>query len=199
MNTDSSNSAPPIPATSAVAPSKTIRPLAAAPMSSAPMLYNEDGSVAWEQMWGTFCDLASASGPPHRGQMLFAPRMEDPTTPAYQQVCDELIRGIQLVSGLKATPVKPGWLAVQCANAAQARWLSEQIMQENVESFADGDYFYLPVSGSYTHSGEIKNVVTVVAKTTHYWQEHVEGDVKTVLVWEARILGALRSWRRPKK
>jgi hypothetical protein len=162
------------------------------------MVYHEDGSVAWEQMWDSFCELASAGGPPHRGQMLFAPRMEDPTTPAYQQVRDELIRGIRLVSGLKATPVKPGWLAVQCTNAAQARWLSEQIMQENVESFANGDYFYIPVSAGYTTTGEIKNVITVVAKTTHYWQEHVQNDVKTVLVWEEKILGALKSWHKSK-
>src|SRR5262245_15942849 len=96
--------------------------ISAKAMSSAPMVYSEDGSVAWGEMWGVFCELASAGGPPHRGTMLFAPRMEDPTTPAYQQACDELIRGIHLVSGLKASAVKPGWLALECANSAQARW-----------------------------------------------------------------------------
>src|SRR4051812_12290532 len=71
-------------------------PVSAMLMASAPIVYGEDGAVAWNQMWDSYCVLASAGGPPHRGQMLFAPRMEDPTSPAYQKVCEELIRGILL-------------------------------------------------------------------------------------------------------
>jgi hypothetical protein len=168
-------------------------------MCSAPLVYNQDGTVAWEQMWDTFCDLASAGGPPHRGNMLAAPIQEDNTTPAYQQVGHELIRGIRLVSGLEATHAKPGWLATKCLHAAQARWMAEQIMQENVQSFADGDFFFVPIASAYTLSGEIKNVITVVAKTSHYWQDHVLNEVKIVMAWESSIVGAWRAWNKPRK
>src|SRR6185436_2201460 len=35
------------------------------PMGSAPLKYDADGHVAWDQIWGSFCDLAMAGGPPH--------------------------------------------------------------------------------------------------------------------------------------
>jgi len=31
---------------------------------------------------------------------------------------------------------------------------------------------YLPAAPHFTLAGEVKNVVTVVAKTVHYWVEH---------------------------
>jgi sirohydrochlorin cobaltochelatase len=33
---------------------------------------------------------------------------------------------------------------------------------------------FLPAAPSFTLDKEIKNVVTVVAKTHHYWTEHLE-------------------------
>lgn len=162
------------------------------------MAYNEDGTVAWEEMWDSFCELASSGGPPHRGTMLYAASEDDSTDPAYLQVADELIRGIRLVSGLEAKLAHPGWLAVKCTHAAQARWLSAEIVQENVASYSEGDFFFVPIASAFTLSGEIKNVITVVAKTTHYWQEHLHSEVKTLMAWEARVVGALRAWSRPK-
>jgi sirohydrochlorin cobaltochelatase len=162
-------------------------PLSSAPMPSAPMLYNDDGSVAWEQMWTTFCALASAGGPPHRGELLRAPDAAKVDSAAYQWAVDEIIRGIRLVSGLRAAPATPGWIAVDCTSAAQARWLSEQINQENVESSWAGKLFFVPVAAHFTLKGEIKNVVTAVAKTTHYWDAHVRKEVKQTLAFEAAL------------
>jgi len=162
-------------------------PLSSAPMSSAPMVYNDDGSVAWEQMWTTFCELASAGGPPHRGELLRAPDAADVDSAVYRWVLDEIIRGVQLVSGLRAAPATPGWVAVACASAAQARWLSEQINQEHVESRCAGKVLFVPTAAHFTLKGEIKNVITAVAKTTHYWDAHVGREVKQTLALEAAL------------
>ena len=39
-------------------------------MGSAGLKYGRDGRVAWNEIWGSFCDLAMAGGPPHRGTLL---------------------------------------------------------------------------------------------------------------------------------
>lgn len=158
-----------------------------APMAAAPFVYNEDQTVAWERMWDTFCVLASAGGPPHRGTMLHAQTDVDPTSPGYRAVVAEIVRGIHLVSGLRAEAADPGWIAVKCADMGMARWLSEQVAQENVASFQHGARFYVPVGEQFTLKGEIKNVITAVAKTTHYWQEHLAPEIKSSLAWEARL------------
>ncbi|HHW87113.1 MAG TPA: hypothetical protein GX400_12995 [Chloroflexi bacterium] len=166
-----------------------------APMASAPMVYNDDGSVAWERMWTTFCELASVGGPPHRGELLQAPTGANANSSAYRQVVHEIIRGIQLVSGLHAAPATPGWIAIECLSSAQARWLSEQINQENVECHWCGKEIFVPAAANFTLKGEIKNVITAVAKTTHYWDAHVSKEVKQTLAFEAALQKAI-DWLR---
>src|SRR4051794_23547509 len=39
-------------------------------MGSAGLIYGPGGKVAWNQIWTTFCELALAGGPPHRGKLL---------------------------------------------------------------------------------------------------------------------------------
>jgi sirohydrochlorin cobaltochelatase len=161
------------------------------------MVYNDDQSVAWEQMWDSFCELASAGGPPHRGTYLAAPTGVDPSSPGYRMAVAEIVRGIRLVSGLAAQAAEPGWIAVECGQVSKARWLSEQIVQENVAAFYRGSQLFVPVGEHFTLKGEIKNVITVIAKTTHYWQEHLAADTKNILAWEERVksLGAhVRRW-----
>lgn len=53
--------------------------------------------------------------------------------------------------------------------------------------------------GSYTVKGEIKNVITAVAKTTHYWRVHLPPEVQQSIAleqqirqWKARMLSWLR-------
>ena len=169
-----------------------------APMAAAPIVYNEDQSVAWERMWDSFCVLASAGGPPHRSTQLMPQVDADINSPGYRIAIEEISRGIRLVSGLKAqSAAEPGWLAVTCDSSNQARWLSDQINLENVQARYVGNIFYVPVGEYFTLKGEIKNVITAVAKTTHYWEEHLASQIKAALVWEERfkaVTSQLKSW-----
>ena len=155
--------------------------VSAAPMTSAGLQFNEDGTIAWDAMWGLddpespFCELALAGGPPHRGTLLEAARGDDclAEPSKYAAVLAELQRGIRLVTGLStvSSPVA-GWIGLQCATQEMAIWLLRAIIVENVMVRREGTVLYLPASPHFTLAGEIKNVVTVVAKTVHYWTEH---------------------------
>src|SRR6187402_1223866 len=90
-----------------------------APMKSAGLKFDLQGEVAWSEIWGSFCDLALAGGPPHKGALL--------------------------------GPASAG----------------------DVDARATGTMLDLPVAPSFRLDREIKNVVTVSAKTSHYWLEHM--------------------------
>lgn len=161
----------------------------AAPMPSAPMRYAPDGQVDWGNMWDSFCALPREGGPPHRPTMLLPDEAADPRDPAYLAVVAELVRGVAAVSGLAAEHAAPGWLAVTCPQPGMARWLAEAIVEENVAARHDGGRLLLPVGPGYTLKGEIKNVITAVAKTTHYWAEHVPADARAALALQDRLGG----------
>jgi sirohydrochlorin cobaltochelatase len=168
-----------------------------APMAAAPMKYQPDGSVDWGNMWDSFCVLAREGGPPHRGSMLYADEDSDISSEAYRFAVAEITRGIAAVSGLVAAPSAPGWLEVECRSASMASWLAAAIVEENVEARADGSRLLVPVGAHYTLKGEIKNVITAVAKTTHYWGDHVPAEVKQALALQAqlaRLKARLTSW-----
>lgn len=106
----------------------------------------------------------------------------------------EVRRGVTAVSGLPAVAGPAGWVALRCGSAAMARWLAEAITRENVQARADGRDLLVPVGADYTLDGEIKSVVTVVAKTTDYWFNHLSPDVRRALAmsatlgrWQARV------------
>ena len=96
------------------------------PMRSAGLKYAADGQVAWDEMWGTFCDLALAGGPPHKGALL-GPGVEsdiDADFDRYDEAAEEICRGIRLVTGLRAyVSPDPGWVRVSCQGDAMAGWL----------------------------------------------------------------------------
>jgi len=145
-------------------------------MGTAPLQFGPDGRVAWDEMWTTFCDLALAGGPAHRGTLLEAvPTTEALAEPEkYQAVVAEIERGIKLVTGLPVVPSKiPGWVAIRCDSEDMAIWLMRAIIVENVMVRREGDVIYLPAGPQFTVKREIKNVVTVVAKTCHYWTAHL--------------------------
>jgi len=93
-------------------------------MGSAGLKYDVAGRVAWGEIWGSFCDLAMAGGPPHKGKLL------EPATAAeieaepgrYNAVLGEICRGIRLVTELVA--VEPssnaGWVRVICPTRVMA-------------------------------------------------------------------------------
>lgn len=152
---------------------ETIQPVS---MGSAGLKFAPDGQVAWNEMWATFCDLAMAGGPPHKGALLEpAPRAAVEAAPErYDQVVDEICRGVTMVTdlGAYAGPI-PGWIHVDCFSEAMAGWLLRAIVMENVSARTEGLVLALPAGPDYRLEKEIKNVITVIAKTCHYWTGHM--------------------------
>lgn len=145
-------------------------------MGSAGLKYSSDGRVAWDLIWGSFCDLAMAGGPPHKGHLL------EPGTAAeiaaapgrYGEVTAEIGRGITMTTGLPARPAPDaGWVRSDCGSEAQAAWLVRAIVMENVSARCEGRTLDLPAGPGFQLHKEIKNVVTVIAKTCHYWVGHM--------------------------
>lgn len=147
-----------------------------APMAAADLLYDEAGQVAWGEIWEGFCDLAIAGGPPHRGALL-EPATRDAVEAApeaYGHVLDELTRGLRLITGWAIVrDAAPGWIGLVCPNEEAAIWLLRAILSENIAARREGATLFLPAGPAFTVEPEIKNVITVVAKTHHYWTEHI--------------------------
>jgi hypothetical protein len=144
-------------------------------MGSAELKYGMDGRVAWDQMWASFCDLALAGGPPHRGTLLEpAPAEEIAVNEKnYAETIEEIVRGVSMVTGLPAKESSlPGWIEVQCSSPGMAGWLARAIVMENVLARHERETLYLPAGPNFRLVKEIKNVVTVIAKTCHYWMDH---------------------------
>lgn len=145
-------------------------------MGSVAIVPDETGKVPWDKLWTSFCDLAMAGGPPHRGKLLEPVPMEEirEDMDSYREVEGEIRRGIGLASGLK-TQDSPyvGWVAVECASEEMAAWLLRAILVENISVRREGSRLYLPAGPKFRVEKEIKNVITAVAKTVHYWQAHL--------------------------
>lgn len=146
-----------------------------APMRSAALLYDDEGRVAWNEVWRSFCDLALAGGPPHRGTLLEpALREEVRADPeAYARVVAEIARGLSLITQLPVvTDATPGWVGLVCPDEDMAIWLLRAITVENVSVRREGATLFLPAGPHFRVDREIRNVITAVAKTHHYWTEH---------------------------
>lgn len=156
--------------------------VSAVPMGAAGLVFDADGQVAWDQIWGGFCDLALAGGPPHRGTLL------EPVSPdaiiadpeGYQAVLAELSRGISMITALPIVVSRsPGWIGVHCRDEDMALWMLRAIVVENVSIRREGEVLYLPAGPHFRLDYEIKNVITVVAKTHHYWLEHLHVSTRS--------------------
>lgn len=149
------------------------------PMGSAPLTFDATGRVAWNEIWATFCDLALAGGPPHKGALLEAGEEGaiDADFARYDDVAEEICRGIRMVTGLRAYPsTEVGWVSITCLGDAMADWLSRAITTENVAVRRRGSVLELPAAPHFRLEKEIKNVVTVMAKTCHYWSGHIPAE-----------------------
>lgn len=153
------------------------QPVSAAPMGAAPLRFDLDGNVAWDQIWTDFCDLALAGGPSHRGTLL------EPVTPeavradlaGYERVLAELERGLRMVTDLPTVRSQaPGWIGVVCQSEEMALWMLRAIVVENISVRREGTVLFLPAGPDFRLEHEIKNVITAVAKTYHYWTEHAD-------------------------
>jgi hypothetical protein len=148
----------------------------AAPMGSAPLRYTDDGKVAWNEIWSDFCDLALAGGPSHRDTLLepVPPEEVRANLEAYEGALAEIERGFRLVTGLPIVRSEAlGWIGLRCEDEQMALWLLRAIVVENVCVRREGTVLFLPAGPAFRLEKEIKNVITVVAKTNHYWTEHV--------------------------
>ena len=152
----------------------------AAPMPAAPFVWREDGRPDWSAMWTTFCELALHGGPPHRGPEQALRGLETETTEAVSDpaILDEIQRGIRETTGLLAEPVSPGWIAIPCESRSMAEWLAAAIALENVEARAEGDRLLLPAGPGFRLEDEVKSLITVTAKTHHYWTMHGGGAAR---------------------
>ncbi len=152
-------------------------------MGTAKLKTDDAGQVAWDQIWTSFCDLALAGGPPHRGKLLEAVTSEEALAEpeAYQSVVDEIRRGIGLVTHLTTfeSPI-PGWIGIQCDSEEMATWLMRAIIVENVMVRRERANLFLPAGPKFTVSKEIKNVITSVAKTVHYWKSHLKSQQRGI-------------------
>ncbi|HEY7435343.1 MAG TPA: hypothetical protein VIE41_09380 [Methylomirabilota bacterium] len=150
-------------------------------MGSAPFVWRRDGRPDWGAMWTTFCDLALHGGPPQRGaaQALRGPAGGDRAAASAPEILAELERGIRETTGLEAEPAEPGWIAIACGNARMAAWLCATIILENVDARVEGTRLLVPAGPAFALEDQVKSVVTVVAKTHHYWREHLESSRAT--------------------
>ena len=146
----------------------------ATPMAAAPFIWKDDGRPDWASMWTSFCELALYGGPPHRGPES-ALRAPNGAARSDGDMLAEMRRGIWETTGLYAEPAAPGWLAVTCDSPTMAAWLCAAIILENVDARVEEDRLLLPAGPGYTLTDEVKSIITVVAKTHHYWQAHATG------------------------
>jgi hypothetical protein len=145
-------------------------------MGSAGIKYGPDGEVAWDQIWTSFCDLALAGGPPHRGTLLEpVPEPEAVAEPErYRAVVAEIRRAIGMTTALAAVDGdEPGWVGVRCESPQEAAWLQFAVTAENVSARRRGTVLQLPAGPAFRVEKEVKNVVVALAKSSHYWDGHL--------------------------
>lgn len=145
-------------------------------MGSASLKYGPDGKVAWDQIWTTFCDLALAGGPPHRGKLLDPVSETEATADPerYKDVVAEIGRAIRATTPLSVVDgYVPGWVGVQCDSPEEAAWLQFAVTAENVSSRRRQSTLQLPAGPAFRVEKEIKNVVVALAKASHYWDGHL--------------------------
>jgi len=151
------------------------RPDPAQAMSSAPFVWQEDGRPDWGSMWTTFCDLALYGGPPQRGVDSAIRAPIGAATSSDSEMLAEMRRGIWETTGLYAEPGEAGWLTVTCDSPTMAAWMCAAIILEHVEARVEEDRLLVPAAPDFELKDQVKSIITVVAKTHHYWQAHIAG------------------------
>jgi sirohydrochlorin cobaltochelatase len=150
-----------------------------ASMGSAALRYDSQGRVVWGEIWTTFCHLALAGGPPHRGRLLGPVTLEEvrSSPESYAAVVAELERALGLCVDLPVSPQRqPGWIGLECDAAATASWLVRAIVAENVIARHEDATLFVPAGPNFRVEKEIKNVVVCAAKTCHYLFDHLEPE-----------------------
>ncbi len=175
----------------------TPQPSKNVPMASAPFVYDENGNVAWNKMWDSYCNLAIEGGPPHRGDMLNSKgTSNDFNSENYKNAVTEIERAFNMIVPYKHKSLNNGYMQVTLNSEHMAKWFCEIINKENVECQVNNKNIFLPVNDDFTLEKEIKNVVTVLGKAFHYWSKHRNWFEKLTINWfgkDLRILILSRS------
>jgi hypothetical protein len=150
--------------------------VASGSMGSAPFIWRPDGRPDWGAMWTAFCDLALYGGPPHRGADRALRGPEGTGRLASPDILAELQRGIRETTGLEVETAEHGWLIIACESPRMAAWLCAAIIVENVDARVEGSRLLLPAGPDFLLEDQVKSVITVMAKTHHYWREHLEPE-----------------------
>ncbi len=160
-------------------------------MGSAGLIYDSEGKVAWDRIWTSFCDLALAGGPPHRGKLLEPTNEAEATAdqPRYWDVVSEIDRAIGLTTCLPVVGgYSTGWVGVHCGSVEEASWLQFAVTAENVSARRRRAVLQLPAGPAFRVEKEIKNVVVALSKATHYWDGHLTATQQSLAgedLWEA--------------
>lgn len=135
----------------------------------------ENGRPDWNTIWQSAGDLALFGGAPARSANTALRHVLDSRALAEDfDAVSEIRRGVFETTGLYAEPAaEDGWLAVTCESPKMAAWLAAAIILENVDARFDEERLLVPASPSFALTDEVKSVIVVVAKTHHYWLEHV--------------------------
>src|SRR5262249_46431536 len=144
-----------------------------APAPAAPSLGRRAGRATWRGMGPPLRELALEGGPPQRGPEGALRAATGAAAASDGEMLAEMRRGIWETTGLYAETAERGWLAVTCDSPTMAAWLCAAIILENVAARVDDDRLLLPAGPDYQLKDEVKSIITVVAKTHHYWQAHV--------------------------
>ena len=146
-------------------------------MAAAPFVWRADGRPDWRAMWTSFCELALFGGPPHRGVEQALRGFRGDGEASDPEMVAEIRRGIRETTGLHAELEAAGWIAIACESRAMAQWLGAAIALENVEVRVEDVRLLLPAGPRFRLEDEVKSIITVVAKTHHYWAMH-RGNVR---------------------
>ena len=123
-----------------------------------------------------------AGGPPHRGNLLEPASAADIAADSenYDRIVEEICRGVSMVSELPAKRSgAPGWIELECkASAWPHGWWSDCHGECGWPDMRSKRLF-LPAGPQFRSQKEVKNVVTVIAKTCHYWFEHTPEDISS--------------------
>lgn len=150
-------------------------------MKAAEMVYDENGNPQWDKMWSVYCNLAAEGGPSHRADVDKISFPGNKFT-YNDSVKSEILRGLTLLNAKVYKITDIGEIYIDLFFPKKADWFSKIINLENVESKSEDRYLVLPWSGEYKIDKEVKSVVTVWGKASHYWKEHRPMPFKVLIV-----------------
>lgn len=147
------------------------------PMASAPFVYDEQGRIAWDKMWESYCYLAKDGGPAHRGEAQKIEKVDrDMLSVAknsnFSKISEEALRGVSLILPYPIKIDNKGWLIISLVSENVAKWFCEVINEENVVCEQHEKDIYLPLNDTFDIDHDVKSIITVAGKAHHYWTKH---------------------------